>query len=129
MNAKHTTQTSHALGLGLESRPLPHERLDVFRVAIALVEHVAQLAVRRGSSSAHEQLRRASSSVALNFAEGCGHQSPRQRRRFFAIARGSVSEVAAAVDVAHRFGVVDDGRQNEIADLCDHISAMLFKYR
>ena len=126
MNAKRTTQTSRALGLGLESRPLPHERLDVFRVAMALVEHVAQLAVRRGSSSAHEQLRRASSSVALNIAEACGKQG-RDRQRFFEIARGSALESAAALRVLLAMSAIGKAQHDTGRTFCERLYAMLTK--
>ncbi len=76
-----------------------------------------------------DQLRRASSSVLLNLAEGCGHQTKGQRRRHFHIARGSVLEVAAAADIAHRFGVITKEDHHELYDICDHISAMLYRFR
>jgi len=76
-----------------------------------------------------DQLRRASSSVVLNFSEGSSRSSIRERRRYFQIARGSVLEVSAILDVAARFGAIDGATHSQGADLCDHLSAMLFKYR
>ena len=76
-----------------------------------------------------DQLRRASSSVVLNFCEGCGRTGPRERRRFFTIARASAHEVAGILDVGFRFGVIDDDTQRRGQDLCDHISAMLYRFR
>jgi four helix bundle protein len=51
-----------------------------------------------------DQVRRAMTSVVLNLAEGCGKLSPRDRRRFFAIARGSLLEVSGGIDVAWALG-------------------------
>jgi len=76
-----------------------------------------------------DQLRRAVSSVPLNFAEGCGRQSIRDRRRFFLMARGSAYEVAAALDVGQRLGVVPAALAEQGHDCCDHIAAMLSRYR
>jgi len=76
-----------------------------------------------------DQLRRASASVVLNFSEGSSRSSVRERRRYFQIARGSALEVSAVLDVAARFGVLDKQTHIDGVDLCDHLSAMLFKYR
>lgn len=76
-----------------------------------------------------DQLRRASSSVVLNFCEGCGRTGPRERRRFFTIDRASAHEVAAVFDVAFRFGAIDEATQLTGQDVCDHVSAMLYRFR
>ena len=76
--------------------PLPHEKLDVYGFAIELVELAASVRTRRGAANACDQLRRAATSVALNIAEACG-KSGADRARFFAIARGSALESAAAL--------------------------------
>jgi four helix bundle protein len=44
-------------------------------------------------------LDRASSSIALNIAEGSGKYSPKDRCRFFDIAHGSALECAAGLDI------------------------------
>ena len=76
-----------------------------------------------------DQLRRASSSIALNFAEGCGKSSPKDRRRYFHTSRASAYEVAAILDVAERFGVLGKGYHTEGKDICDHLAAMLSNFR
>ena len=47
----------------------------------------------------HSQLDRASTSIPLNIAEGNGKYTSADRCRFFDIARGSVLECAACLDV------------------------------
>ena len=108
-----------------------HTQTRIYRRSLELIDATreAMSHLPPGFGFLADQLRRASSGVVLNFAEGCGYESKRQRRRFFTIARGSALEVSAAVDVAHRFGVVDQTLVSRIHDLCDHISAMLYKYR
>ena len=76
-----------------------------------------------------DQLRRAASSITLNFSEGYSKPSPREQRRFFNIAKASCYEVAAILDVAQRFGVVDEHLHEKGRDLCDHIAAMLSRFR
>jgi four helix bundle protein len=127
-NANRARQDPLALGLGLglEQRPLPHERLDVFRVAIELVEHVTSLRVRRGAGNAKDQLRRAGNSVALNIAEACGKQD-KDRRRFFEIARGSALESAAAMRVLLAMGAIGQAEHDLGRALCERLYAMLTK--
>jgi four helix bundle protein len=76
-----------------------------------------------------DQLRRASSSVVLNFAEGSGKASLAERRRFFRIAKASAYEVCAAIDVAGALAVSARGSIERGRDLCDHLGAMLSLYR
>ncbi len=47
------------------------------------------------------QIRRAALSVHLNLSEGFSRKSENERKRFFEIARGSVIEIDAAVDIAN----------------------------
>lgn len=46
-------------------------------------------------SALKNQLRRASSSITLNIAEGAGKYSPKDKRNFYTIARGSINECMA----------------------------------
>ena len=53
------------------------------------------------------QIRRAALSVHLNVAEGVSRKSEIERKLFFEIARGSVVEVDAALDVANDLGYIN----------------------
>src|SRR5580658_1369804 len=77
-----------------------HEKLEVYREAIAFIAWVSALlegTVRIGEVK--DQLDRASSSVPLNIPEGNGKYAPKDRCRFFDIAHGSALECAAGLDV------------------------------
>ena len=50
------------------------------------------------------QIRRAALSVHLNIAEGSSRKSEMERKRYFEIARGSVIEIDAALDIAFDLG-------------------------
>ena len=50
------------------------------------------------------QIRRAALSVHLNVAEGSSRKSAVERKRYYEIARGSVIEIDAALDVAEDLG-------------------------
>ena len=55
-----------------------------------------------------DQMRRASTSVVANIAEGAGRGSNKEFSRFVAIARGSVFELEAHVAVCQRLAFIDD---------------------
>jgi len=77
-----------------------HEKLEVYRESIAFIAWLSTLleaAVRIGEVK--DQLDRASTSIALNIAEGNGKYAPKDRCRFFDIAHGSALECAAGLDI------------------------------
>ena len=77
---------------------LDAERLTVYHVALEL-QAMTPLLVPAHQRVLHDQLERASLSAVLNIAEGAGRHSRRDKRRHYAIARGSAMETAAAIDV------------------------------
>jgi four helix bundle protein len=77
-----------------------HERLEVYREAIGFVAWLSGIlaeTVRVGD--VRDQLDRASTSIALNIAEGNGKYAIKDRCRFFDIAHGSALECAAGLDI------------------------------
>ena len=77
-----------------------HEKLDVYQEAIRFVAWAGDLLETLPKSlAAYDQLDRASTSIALNIAEGNGKYTAPDRCRFFDIARGSALECAACLDV------------------------------
>src|SRR5258705_117423 len=84
---------------GGEAEPqLDANKLHVYNVALELHSHCAAL-VSPLTRILRDQLERASLSVVLNIAEAGGRRSRRDKARFYAIARGSSTEVAALLDV------------------------------
>jgi four helix bundle protein len=77
-----------------------HEKLEVYREAIAFVAWLSPLLEATARiGQVKEQLDGASTSVPLNIAEGNGKYAPKDRCRFFDIARGSALECAAGLDI------------------------------
>jgi len=81
-----------------------HERLEVYQLALALDGQLHIALPRRGTRALRDQLERASLSVVANIAEGAGRVAVKDKRRFYAIARGSATEVAALLDVLRARG-------------------------
>jgi four helix bundle protein len=54
---------------------------------------------RRGHGVLRDQFDRASIGVVLCIAEGAGRRAPREKRHYYAMARGSGTECAAILDV------------------------------
>lgn len=106
-------------------------RTRIYRLSLRLVEHSRGVLreLPPGYGFLGDQLRRAAASVTLNFAEGCGKRSLRDRRRFFDTAKGSIYEVAAVLDVAQGFGVLSAETHAQGHELCDHLAAMLGRFR
>jgi four helix bundle protein len=79
---------------------LDYERLDVYKVAIELVALATQIAdaLPKKHAYAADQLRRAAFSIVLNIAEGVGKPTLPDKRRYYAIARGSAMECGAVLD-------------------------------
>ena len=77
-----------------------HEKLRVYQSAIQFITWSTDLLVEvKAKAAVKDQLDRASTSVALNIAEGNGKFAIRDRCRFLDFARGSALESAACLDV------------------------------
>jgi four helix bundle protein len=108
-----------------------HDNTIIYQRALELVRlvHAVQSELPPGYAFLADQLRRAASSVVLNFSEGYGKSTPAEQRRYFRIARGSAYEVAAALDLGQAFGVVAPAPHAAGKDLCDHLAGMLTRFR
>lgn len=53
------------------------------------------------------QIRRASVSIALNFAEGWGRYNKKEKSQFYKVARASIFECVAAIDISKRQSFIE----------------------
>ena len=74
-----------------------------------------------------DQLGRASMSIVLNIAEGSGKFSKPDRRSFYVIARASVFECVAILDVLHDYEGINQETYKLNLKLADELSRMLYK--
>ena len=72
------------------------------------------------------QLLRASLSIVLNIAEGAGRFTNPDKRNFYIIARGSVYECVALLDVILDQQLLSSSKHCELYSLSEEISKMLY---
>ena len=101
------------------------ERLDVYRVAREFDRFLVRILPRRGAAGVRDQLQRASLSVVLNIAEGCGRFARAEKAHFYLIARGSAMECAAALDVLQGRLLIGDADHRQGRELLARIVQML----
>jgi four helix bundle protein len=85
------------------------ERLHVHRLAMALcraVRPVCGSARRGGRPDLASQAERAAASVPLNIAEGAAELPPREKARFYRMARRSAEETRTALRLIAEAGLV-----------------------
>ena len=103
------------------------DRLDAYRVAREFDAFAARALPRRGCAGLRDQLDRASSSIVLNIAEGCGRFARAEKAHFYLIARGSALECVAAFDLGLSRGLVSPPAYRKARGLLVRLVQMLTK--
>ena len=105
-----------------------YRELEVWQFAMDLSVDVYRLSEsfpadeRFGLTS---QLRRSSSSVAANIAEGFGRESRAAFAQFLRVARGSLHETETHVELALRLGYLTRDGAQELLGKADRIGRMM----
>ena len=102
------------------------EKLDVYQAALDFVvaaDRIAE-ALPRGRNYLKDQLRRAAASIPSNIAEGVGEFMPREKARFYRIARRSAVECASHLLVCRRLALVLEALLEPAMELLHRIVAM-----
>jgi four helix bundle protein len=104
-----------------------HERLDVYRAAIEFLVLADTIAgsLPRGRAYLADQLRRASTSISFNVAEGAGEFAPADKARFYRMARRSATECAAILDACRLLSLIEADPSGQGRELLLRIVAML----
>jgi four helix bundle protein len=118
---------SNAAPIDTVAVPLDADRLEVYRLAREFDVFAARLLPRRGCAWLRDQLQRASSSIALNIAEGCGRFARPEKAHFYLIARGSAMECAGVLDIALGRGLVTAAAHRHGRGLLARVVQMLTK--
>ena len=103
------------------------EKLTVYKKAKIFNSDIrAFIKATRLDGTTNDQLRRAAFSVVLNLAEGSGRFSKPDRRNFYIIARSSIFECIAILDVLKDEGEIEDSIFNGYYDQGEELSRILF---
>ena len=110
---------------------MKHRQTRIYQDALVLCSNAQQHieTLPRGFAYLADQLKRAVSSIALNFAEGYGKNSRKEQRRFFAMAKGSTNEVGAIMDIAFRLEMISENNHLRALEKCDYLARMLTRFR
>lgn len=105
------------------------EDLEVWQKAVNFAKIVIDLSEEIDTGRKHyrliEQLEAASTSIALNIAEGKGRYSKKEFVQFLYIARGSLYETVTLLIIFHKKNWIKDIQLEEIKSIGDEIGRML----
>lgn len=74
------------------------------------------------------QMRRSSSSIPTNIAEGCGYNSNREMKRFLNISTGSASELECQLILSRDLGYISFETFNELSQSVIDVRKMLHAF-
>jgi four helix bundle protein len=103
------------------------EKLTVYKKAKIFNAGIrAFIKSTRLDHTTNDQLRRAAFSVVLNLAEGSGRFSKPDRRNFYIIARSSIFECIAILDVLKDEAMVEESMFNGFYNEGEELSKIIF---
>lgn len=84
------------------------QKWPVYQMALQNVESayaVCETLPKESATGLRDQLRRAAQSIPLNIAEGTSRYSLKDKVNFFRVAKGSIFECVAILDLVHRLKI------------------------
>ena len=98
-----------------------HQKLRCYWMLLEIAKAVPALIRRlpRGNGHIIDQLKRALESSILNFCEGNGRTSIKERNRFFDISLGSLAEVDSCFGILTAYGYISAEHEHNMR--CDLI--------
>ena len=103
------------------------EKLDVYKKAKLFNSGIREFIKKTSLDSAtRDQLRRAAFSIVLNLAEGSGRFTHPDRRNFYIIARSSIFECIAILDVLKDESIIEESAFRGFYNQAEELSKILF---
>jgi four helix bundle protein len=101
----------------------PFQKLDCYVVAKDFARLAQQAAIE--DAELRDQVTRAAKSVFLNTAEGLPDRRPGIRRKHFNLARNSLGEAVAGIDLSLAIGALGQSRAEELTRLAQRLAPLL----
>lgn len=102
------------------------QKLDVWQIAVEFADAVINLTENLQTTRQHyrliEQIEAASTSIAMNIAEGKGRYSRKEFVQFLYIARGSLYETVTLLTIMQRRGWIGDDIMNSLLGQADLVA-------
>jgi four helix bundle protein len=112
----------------MKQREKPHKRLTLWEKSISLVTLIYEITKgfpREEEFGLKAQLRRAAVSVPSNIAEGLTRSSKKDKLQFLNIARASLSEIDAQVEIATRLAMIGESQNAELDKALTEVEQLL----
>lgn len=103
------------------------EKLELYSVARELNRNTIGFILKNNTIDQHikDQWKRASLNIVLNLAEGTGRMTDVDKKHFFTIARGSVFESVALLQLVKDLGQIADNEYLNLYNGYEQVSKML----
>lgn len=106
---------------------LEFENCLIYKKGVVLHKDIFSLLKENPEIDKHfkDQVKRATTSIIANFAEGFGRYGPADKRRFYVIGRGSAYEVGAILTLIFDLYKISENNQNQLRMQLEEIIKML----
>lgn len=111
-----------------EIRKFAFENLEVYKVARILVRDIYRLQNKFPKEERYalgDQIRRSSTSITSNIAEGTGRNSMKEKIHFIEIAFGSMTESFSQLQNAQDLGYILEEEVEALRPQFNHVAALL----
>ena len=112
----------------MENRKFAFENLEAYKVARVLVRDIYRLQNKFPKEERYalgDQIRRSSTSITSNIAEGTGRNSMKEKIHFIEIAFGSMTESFSQLQNAQDLGYILEEEVEALRPQFNHVAALL----
>ena len=112
----------------MEPRKFSFENLEAYKVARVLVRDVYRLQNKFPMEERYalgDQIRRSTTSITSNIAEGSGRNSIKEKIHFIEIAFGSLTESFSQLQNAQDLGYLTENEVENVRPQYNHVAALL----